>query len=296
MKPERGTHIREFFISNAAFGRFARGFEIYQHIINDQSLNQKDREVIRSRMHEAYGADESKFKDYKTLVGGKLSKENDKESSKSHMTSKHEADSFVAVALELCESGVFTKEKLADLFASGSARLMDIFVEEWNPKPGRDAKTGRELVNEIVAFRYLDQHTIAIDIVPTSIKDNMLEKIYEGFKIIARKMKNGLPGIDRVSFKSWLLGPSFEDKIKILMGNEIKFFDVDSTDPMTNRAQHQALFYNGRSLEQYLITGEKPVIRAVEMTRQEFLGRFLGESNKPDPAPIARSITGTNKA
>ena len=74
---------------------------------------------------------------------------------------------------------------------------------------------------------------------------------------------------------SWLLGPAFADKIKMLLGDDINIQEPDNEERTSvENVQRLALTYNKRAAEEYLKTGQMPPVRKLWMTREEFLKKF----------------------
>lgn len=267
---------REALLSNAAFQRFAGSFEVYQSIMRDERINRARRELARKRMREVFVP---RMEDIKNLFfadkKSEISWPRDKVVNHENLSRNQEAERINNAAIELCESGEFNKEKLAGMFVDASNDFVEMALDEWNPKPKRNGGN-REIINEIVAFRYLNDDVITIDIIPTPLRDNLIEKVQEGMRIVAEKIQKGVIDVNRIFFESWLLGPAFEDKARSLLGEDIEFLETDQESREVSRILHQALFYNNRSLDYYLRTGRKPVVRAVYMTREKFIERFCG--------------------
>jgi len=74
--------------------------------------------------------------------------------------------------------------------------------------------------------------------------------------------------------KSWLFNKKMEEKIKQIFGNEISIENISSDDSGVMAIQHLALQYNNKSLKKYLLTGEKPEVKQIIMTKDEFVTRF----------------------
>lgn len=267
---------REMLLANAAFQRFAGGFEIYQRVWQDKNISDYNRELAQERMRDLFTPREtgnsekhSVFLDKAFKVAGVRERVVNRE----NLSINREAELINSQALALCESGAFSKEQLAEMFAGASSDFLETALNEWNPKPKRDAGN-REIINEIIAFHYLNDDGLTIDIIPTPVKNDLIEKMREGLSIVAQKMKEGSVAVKYVFLKSWLLGPTFEEKARSLLGNDIEFLSTDTESQEVLRVQYQALFYNNRSLEHYLLTGEKPEVRAVYMTREQFIEQF----------------------
>lgn len=175
------------------------------------------------------------------------------------------------------EKGELTKEKLAKLFAGFP--IADEILASYNPEPGTFSETGNMIVNEAIEYSggRPEEDWIGIGILATPVKGTteLMNKIVDGLKKIAEEMRNGwLQQVEKVNMVSWLLGPAFEEKIKAILGKDILLQDPEASDSNVAAVQHMALSYNKRAIEDYLKTGQLPVVKKLVMSREEFLKKF----------------------
>ena len=254
----------EAFLSSPQFVRLCEVFETYQRVLQESKKDIEQQEIIKERMNEIFGEREDVVKDAV-------------ENEDPEALGKLEKDQMRRQLLEWAESGKITKEKMADLFAHFS--LADKMLEEFNQKPGEYVMGGGEglLLNEAVSYKedgeYVNLHIIPA---PTKGTAELVQKIIEGFNKLAQEMKSGkLTHIKNVGMFSWLLGPAFADKIKLLLGDDINIQEPDEEEKdSVENVQRMALTYNKRAMEDYLKTGQKPPVRKIWLTREEFLKKF----------------------
>ena len=130
-------------------------------------------------------------------------------------------------------------------------------------------------VNEVIAYKTEDKDKISLHIRPTGVESaELISKIIDGFQTIGAKLGAEEIKADTIIMKSWLLNKKMEQKAKMLLGDRISITDTTQEDTDATAVQHLALQYNKRSLEKYLTTGEKPEVRQVVMTKDEFVARF----------------------
>jgi hypothetical protein len=258
---ENNTEIlnnREKILSNCAFQRFAGGFEIYQDLINHGS-GSINRNIVIERMRELY---KPKFDNLK----------NDRNESNDVLRSS--LAGLVNSTLQEGESGNFSINNFAEKISLPP--LYDLFSAEWNHKAGDDEKdSGNIYVNEVVAYKIENDDAISLHLRPSNVEGkNINEKRLEGHRIIAEKIKNGEIKEKTIIIKSWLFGRDVEDKTRQIFGDDIVIEDVPRDDEQYESIQFLALQYNNRVLKKYLETGEKPEIRQIVMSSQEFLQKF----------------------
>lgn len=250
------SRIQEF-LSSQPFIRSCDVMETYQQLLIDHKDNPTMLELVKRRLHEIFDVkieDNQGRDDY----GRKL------------------AGEFEAMQKQIyawCESGEFTKEKMAGLYASSS--IADKFLERWNPKADTLSMDGHVIVNE--AFEYVNagQEDVGLNIFPTPVKGTaeLLSKVLEGLQKVANELKNGsLQHVNKVVMTSWLFGPRFEPKVKQIFGDNITLEDVP--DENAFEVQRLALSYNKRAMAEYLTTGQLPQVRNLTMTKEEFVSKF----------------------
>ncbi|OGH73444.1 MAG: hypothetical protein A3C90_03815 [Candidatus Magasanikbacteria bacterium RIFCSPHIGHO2_02_FULL_51_14] len=176
-----------------------------------------------------------------------------------------------------CESGEFTREKLAALFA-GSV-IGDKLLARWSPKAGSRRPDGTFVINEVLEYKTsgTEDAEIGLNIFPTQVKGTaqLLGKVYEGLQKVAQEMQSGsLQHVKKVVMISWLFGPSFGDKVKQIFGDDIMLEDVP--DESAFEVQKLALSYNSRATAEYLTTGQLPPVRSLTMDNEEFVRKFGG--------------------
>ncbi|HOX60977.1 MAG TPA: hypothetical protein PLV72_03155 [Candidatus Magasanikbacteria bacterium] len=248
--------LREMLLSNEAFLRLVRGFEIYQKVYNDTD-DEEEKIVIKERMRSQYGQKSSLVEDPE------------------HRQRFERAVNARDVVFKLCEDGVFKKEDLVDMLLNfGSA---ENFLKNINHREGDvEAGTGHILVNSIIAYGLEKNDEVSLHIKPANVSnfEQLIGLVLEGFNLIANEMKGGkLNNIKNVQMESWLLGSAFGDKIKKILGNDVITTKADNSESM-EEVQSLALKYNSRSLEKFLRTGEKPEVRQLIMTKEEFINKF----------------------
>lgn len=178
--------------------------------------------------------------------------------------------------LAWCEQGEFSVEKAAELLANSS--IADIMITGYSFKPGERNHNNNLMVNDTIDYcEHDDPREISLNIVPAATRgwDELVAKIIDGFKKIAIEMESGkLQHVEKIFMQSWLLAPAFENKVRKLLGDDIKIEEVVDDDGTVEQIQSLALSYNERSAEEYLRTGKLPEVRQVVMTRDEFIRKF----------------------
>lgn len=249
-------NIQEQLLSNPAFMRVCGGFELYQNLLHAQE-DVTAKNVITSRMNDLYAL--------------RLIESNDAEQ---QLPAKQAMSKIIESVLQDCQRGDFSREHFADTLATSP--ISQLFLTEWN-RQSDEVEEGSNMihVNDVVAYRQENDHEMSLHIRPTGVASSELfPKVISGFKAVQSKLTAGEIHTDRIVMKSWLLNTAMEEKAKMVLGNEISIADCAPDDIDVAAIQYLALQYNNRSLEKYLTTGEKPEVRQVVMTKDEFIARF----------------------
>lgn len=247
--------IKERFLSNPAFIRFAGGFELYQDLLHTEGTENKN--AIIERMECLY---------LSRLISP------DKETQQSEK--KQELYQIISSTLQECQGNNFSKDKFAEKLAASP--IANLFLTEWNRKKDEvEEGSGMVHVNDVIAYKQDNDNEISLHVRPTGVESSeLISKVIDGFQIIGEKLENGEITANKIVMKSWLLNQKMEAKAKMLLGDEISIQDTSPEDSDVLAVQFLALPYNKRSLEKYLTTGEKPEVRQVIMTKDEFIARF----------------------
>lgn len=247
---------KEKLLSNPAFVRFSSGFELYQELLNAEE-NENKRSAIIKRMHDIYAP-----------------KLNSVDEDIHQSAIKRELSQLIDLTLHECQEKHFSKDSFADKLSSSP--IINIFLSEWDRQPTETEEgSGMIHVNEIIAYKKEYENEVSLHIRPTGVESvELISKIIDGFQMLGAKLEAGEIKADTITMKSWLLNKKMEQKAKILLGDGISIEDTTPDDADAIAAQHLALQYNKRSLEKYLKTGEKPEIRQIIMTKDEFVARF----------------------
>lgn len=249
-------NYEELLLSNPAFRRFARGFEVYQEVLHNQK-NETDRDLVIERMRYLYDPqlnnidiDSIDEKEYKIATEIKLA------------------------ILQECYENKFSIEKLASRIAASP--FASSILKGWEHKAGEsDERLGINYINEVVAYKIEDDSTISLHIQPASLESSaFIKSIVDGLKIIKSKLDNGEIEAENVIMKSWLLSRTLEEKVRLILGQDVIIKDVAPNDNEIAEIQYQAIQNNGRSMKTYLETGEKPEVREVRMTKDEFVTKI----------------------
>ncbi len=243
----------EKLMSNRAFLRFARSFLVYQEIYGSTDSIKKKKEM-RQKMGDVFNG---------IFFGTVIDREE---------LCTNLAEFFRELFIE-CEKGQFDTKKLAEKLALSS--FYERFDSEWNSKP--EVSEHDEQINELVLYTKHPDYPIMIHIKPANLDTkDFVPKLVEGFRIIAGKMKSG--EIDEsykdVVMKSWLLSGKFWDEIKKIFGDTVKGYLSLGKEDTKPEDVNVALIYNRKSLEEYLKSGEVPLIGIITLTREQFLERF----------------------
>jgi len=259
MDTESYSPIVERITTSPIFKRLIRNFELYQKLY-EKETDEKQKQVIKQRMAEVFLSDLSE-------------RSEDEEINKIKDLYKVITENMLVD----CENGSFKCVKFIDLV--GRSKVGERIVGELNYKPRtviEDEQGRYEFVNEVITYNFKkDRDYISINIPPTSVvgTEQLILKVFEGFKAIAEELKSGqLEGVEKVKMVSWLFGKEFENKVKMIFGDNIKLEDFDGSD--VREITHLALVYNSRALEKYLIAGVKPEVKYLEMTKDEFIKKF----------------------
>jgi len=246
---------KEMILSNPAFIRFAGGFELYQNLLRAEGIENKS--TITERMSDLY-----------------VSRLSSSGEGAQHSEAKQELYQIINAALQDCQGNNFSRDNFANRLAASP--IANLFLAEWNRRMDEvEEGSGMVHVNDVIAYKKADDDEISLHIRPTGVESReLISKIIDGFQTIGTKLETGEITADRIVMKSWLLNKKMEGKARLLLGNEISIDDTLPDDSDAVAVQHLALQYNKRSLEKYLTTGEKPEVRQVVMTKDEFVARF----------------------
>ncbi|MDP2586338.1 MAG: hypothetical protein Q8P32_01000 [Candidatus Komeilibacteria bacterium] len=253
--PEK-ISTKEQILSNPAFIRFAGGFESYRDLLNINS-DDKNKEAITERMLDFYTS--------------RLNNVN-KETQRSAV--EEELFQIINIALQECRENNFSKDNFANRLATSS--VINLFLSEWNRQES-EVEEGSDMihVNELIAYKKEGENEISLHIRPTGTESTeLISKIFDGFQKIGSKLETGEIKADRIIMKSWLFNKKMEKITRLILGNKISIENTLPDDNDVTATQHLALQYNKKSLEKFLKTGEKPEVRQVIMTRDEFVARF----------------------
>ncbi len=252
---KENTKIKESILANSAFIRFADGFKLYQNLLHDEN-SENAKNTLTGRMTELYN-----------------SRLNGTDEDAQHYTAKRELNKIINSILQDCQENNFSENSLAEKITSSS--IVNLFLAEWNRQENEvEEGSGMIHVNDIIAYKE-GENEISLHIRPTDVKSSeLIFKIRDGFKTIGAKLAAGEIKADKIVMKSWLLNKKMEKKAKLLLGDKISIQDTSSDDNDVAAIQLLALQYNNKSLENYLKTGEKPEVRQVIMTKEEFIAKF----------------------
>lgn len=247
--PETEHMKLEAFLSNKAFNRFADGLLLYQRLIFE-APGQEERNSIIHRMRLLYPLE------------GK----------------PEESARLTEQVLSSCEANTLTKEGIAKILSESS--YGEKILASWNPESGyQETERGRVYTNEVIAYEVTQKNHLSIHVVPTPINGKDIpSKIAEGIRIIAQEIREGnLQTIQQVDMESWLF---FYEPYKPLVQTFLQkaIGEVREVEP-SNEAeertvaeiQHLALQFNRPSLQKYLLTGEKPKVGILNLTKEKFL-------------------------
>ena len=117
--------------------------------------------------------------------------------------------------------------------------------------------------------------SISVHISPSNTESKEVnKKKEEGRRVLAEKLRKGELKADKIIMKSWLLSKERDAEIRQSFGKDVTIKNVPPDDEEYAVIQFLALQYNQKSLKKYLETGEKPEVRQIIMTKDEFLQQF----------------------
>jgi len=253
---ERGEkNIEEKILSNPAFIRFAGGFELYQNLIHIDGDNNKD--LITERILDFY-----------TLKSDNINKNTQQ------LTEGEELFQIINSTLQECQKNNFSKSNFANRLATSP--VAKLFLSEWNRQEEEVEEESNMIhINELIAYKKESNNEISLHIRPTGTENiKLFSKIIDGFQKIGAELETGNIKANKIIMKSWLFNKKMEKKIKQIFGNEISIENTPSDDNDVTAIQHLALQYNNKSLKKYLLTGEKPEVKQIIMTKDEFIASF----------------------
>ena len=246
---------KDMILTNPAFVRFAGGFEVYQKLLHAEGA--EDTSAITERMLDLY-----------------VSRLSDSGGGNQQSEAKQQLYQIINSALQECQENNFSRDSFADRLTASP--IINLFLTEWNRKEDEvEEGSGMVHVNDVIAYKKDSEDEISLHIRPTGVESTeLISKIIDGFQAIGARLEAGEITADKIVMKSWLLNQKMEAKARMLLGDEISIQDTSPEDSDVAAVQHLALQYNKRSLEKYLTTGEKPEVRQVVMTKDEFVARF----------------------
>jgi len=250
--PEGGQDRVTELLNNFVFQRFSRGFEIYQEIILQFKTEDKDFSEIKSRM----------LRVWNTLC------------SFLYQEKGYEFKKIMEGQIEKCESGSFEADELATELVA--LRMDGGLFAETPHSEGDKIDEYTIHVNEVVSYTWAVETRVKLDVATANFSSGeVFTKVIEGFKKVADLLKNGeMKNVRIVQMTSWLLSKDFEPKILELFSKipaeSLNFEEDDDYGP----AQDLALNFNARSLQKFLLTGEKPKTRHLEISKEDFIRNF----------------------
>ena len=169
---------------------------------------------------------------------------------------------LILTTFKECEEQKFNINSFAEKISTPP--LYDFFSAEWNRSATEVEKdSGLIHVNEFIAYKQEKDGGISLHGRPTGIESkDWLMKWVDGVKSIKELLKSGKLNPNKIIMKSWLLS------------RNKKAENVSSDDDEYESIQFLALQYNRESLKKYLETGEKPEVRQIIMTKDEFLQKI----------------------
>ncbi|MFA7654141.1 MAG: hypothetical protein WCX97_03830 [Candidatus Magasanikbacteria bacterium] len=273
------------FLASQGFLRFARSFETYQKLFTEHNDAEQRRQMNR-RMCEIFldnavpDVNQMGEEIDRVIANWKITDPSTQHESfipaeaiEAMIVESREYAEILRQAVVWCEKGVFTKEKLAKALSESkmAETLMASWMETKLDLPG--------LVNEIIGYvieKDGEKQKLEIELSPGPVKNpgELLEKVIDGFKIIAQKFKSGdFATVQKISMSSWLLADKFSMSINAIFGEEVTLQDVPEQDRI-NSSQKMALQFNKRSLEEFLLTGHRPSVRKLDLSREKFIELF----------------------
>ncbi len=240
-------HRKQEFLSNHAFLRVCEVFGVYQDMLAQQQGDADQMETIRERASLVFQNNDPSF------------------------------DVIVKKVFVLCEEGVFSKEKFAELLAG--SLVGDTLLQKWSQKPDQAVESQKVLLNEVVEYVLEeDGRTVYINIVPSSVRGKEVwVKVLEGLQLLAQKMNTdaSLRSVNNVHAVSWLFGSShFREKIAPFLGGGVRFEPEPPSADVTE-IQRTALTYHKGTMQEYLTNGTLPQVLRMRVTKKDFLEKFL---------------------
>jgi len=250
------------YLSSPVFLRFAEGWILYQRMLRE-AQTEKEKKHIRQLMKEIYPNQRLLFKKVRT-----------REKEGNHNAVK---DSLFSAS----ENPQNLTPQIISHLAAVAAPETNFLAEAENPA-GNEAESFFQ-VNEFISYSFDGEISISVhcDTMPAVGTSVLLAKTLEGLQEIGRKMKTGEGGLEKielVTMVSWLLGPDFQDKLDKIFGKDtVHYEDVNPDNTVEGEevgGRYVALMFNKRALERYLKTGQKPEVRRLDLSREEFLAKF----------------------
>jgi hypothetical protein len=240
-------------LNNFVFQRFARGFEIYQEIVSEYKEQGRDFSEIKKRMSRVW--------------------DNLHAFSHKYKNKGYKFKEFIEEQIEKSEEGSFLAEDLA-VGLIVMKMDQDLFAETPHGE-GESTDEYTTYVNEVVSYTWAVEDYVKLDVSVANLSSrDVFVKIAEGFKKVASALKiEEMKGVKRVQMTSWLLSKDFELKIRELF-SRIPVESLNFEDENYGPAQDEALNFNGRSLQKFLLTGKKPETRNLEMSKEDFIRNF----------------------
>ncbi len=256
--------IRGQLLSNPAVVRLIRGFETFQQVF-ESAQTDEEKDIVLTRMREIYPKKE-------------IPAESDEETKEVG----EELDSFFEIIFDKVGTGTkITPELFVDELFKFS-KLPETLLKYHGFKPELSRLNKREMhINDIISVTREEDDSLVINLRATKVSDlkELASAIKDAFSELATYLSGKSFGISfsktkEIKMTSWLLGPAFTDKIQEVFGSgDISFREpADEKDVMYS--QQLALIYNKQSLGNFLKTGDKPIVREVVFSREEFIKRF----------------------
>lgn len=250
----------ESLLCNRAFQRFAHGFEIIQEVIKE---NEGDtRMLVEERVSSLY-----KIKDPESFDDPQV---------RAAIVAYNKIGKYCLESS--LQSYDFSSRRLAQMISELPDNLQQRFLELWNPKIGERSNSGHVMINELVSYEISNDSDLDFHIEPAPVSGKeLLEKTIDGFKVVAKRLIAGeFPEVKNIRMASWLLNKNFEPKIKLLFGDDvqIEYLSEDDTQEDVPAIQQLAISYNDRSMRDFLVTGKKPEVGRLIISREKFLSRF----------------------
>jgi hypothetical protein len=185
---------------------------------------------------------------------------------------------------EFCEdeNKNITRDDLADLLIKTNTANKLLLLWDGQTKNGKDLY-GTSVVNDVLSFTQRKNESGNVDVINLVVRatstvgtNNLIVELLSGMVEIAKRLELGekdkeLEKVERIVMTSWLLGPAFDDKLKKILGSDIRLNEWNG--PKMGDSQRWALRYNKQSLINFLQTGHAPEVRNLIMTRNIFIGK-----------------------